>query len=88
MQKENESLVDPSSVTVLSPVDQEKSLGASSFLKTLEDLSLPQPSFKKDLQDLDEKWSLRMALLEALITLGQRPSPHVALSPLKAPFQH
>ena len=52
-QKECESLVDPSSVTVLSPVDQEKSLGASSSLNTWEDLSLPQPSFKKELQDLD-----------------------------------
>ena len=76
--QERESLVDPSAVTVLSPVDQEKSVGASSSLNTLEDLSLPHPSFKKDLQELDEKWSLRMARLEALITVGQRPSQHVA----------
>ena len=48
--QERESLVDPSSVTVFSPVDQDKSLGASSSLNTSEDLSLPQPSFKKDLQ--------------------------------------
>ena len=53
-----------------------------------EDLSLPQPSFRKDLQDLDEKWSLRKARLEALITLGQRPSPHVAFSPVTAPVPH
>ena len=53
-QKERESLVDPSSVNVLSPVSQEKSMGASS-LNMLEDLSLPQPSFKKELQELDEK---------------------------------
>ena len=53
-----------------------------------EDLSLPQPSFRKDLQDLDEKWSLKMARLEALITLGQRPSPYVAFSPVKAPVTH
>ena len=82
-----ESLVDPSTVTVLSSVDQDKSVGASSFLNTSEDLSLPQPSFKKELQDLDEKWSLRMARLEALITMGQR-SPHVSFSPVKAPVSH
>ena len=88
-QKERESLVDPMSVTVLSPVDQGKAnLGDSSSLNTSEDLSLPQPSFKKKLQDLDEKWPIRMARLEALITLGQRPSPRVAFSPVKAPVQH
>ena len=61
-QKERESLVDPTSVTVLSPVDQDKSTLAASSLNTSEDLSLPQPSFKKELQDLDEKLSIRMAL--------------------------
>ena len=86
--QERESLVDPSSITVLSPVDQDKSVGDSSCLNTLEDLSLPQPSFKKDHQELDEKWSLRMACLEALITVGQCPSPHVAFSPVKAPVPH
>ena len=51
-QKERESLLDPTSVTVLLPVNQDKStLGASSSLNTSEDLSLPQPSFKKELQD-------------------------------------
>ena len=73
--QERESLIDPSAVTVLSSVDQDKSVGASSSLNTSEDLSLPQPSFRKDLQDLDEKWSLRMARLEALITCGfDRPT--------------
>ena len=52
-----------------------------------EDLSLPQP-FRKDLQDLNEKWSLRMPRLEALITLGQSPSSHVAFSLVKAPVTH
>ena len=52
---ERESLIDPSTVTVLSSVDQDKSVDASSSLNTSEDLSLPQPSFKKNLQDLDEK---------------------------------
>ena len=46
-------LVDPSSVTVLLPVDYDKSLGASSHNPS-EDLSLPQPSFKKELQEVDE----------------------------------
>ena len=85
--QEHEALVDPSSVTVLSSVDQDKSVGASSSLNTSEDLSLPQPSFKKDLQDLDEKWSLRMARLEALITIGKRPQ-QATFSPVKAPVSH
>ena len=60
---EPESLVDPSSVTVLSSVDQDKAVGvSSSAIKPLEDLSLPPPSFKQDLKDLDDKWSLRMFL--------------------------
>ena len=84
---ERESLIDPSTVTVLSSVDQDKSVGASSSLSTSQDLSLPQPSFKKDLQDLDEKWSLRMARLEALITMGQRPQ-QPTFSPVKAPVSH
>ena len=85
--QECESLVDPNTVIVLPPVDQDKSVGASSSLNTSEHLSLPQPSFKKDLQELDEKWSLRMAHLEALITMGQHPQ-HVAFSLVKAPVSH
>ena len=85
--QERESLVDPSSVTVLSYVDQDKSVGASSSLNPLEDLFLPQPSFNKHLKVLDEKWSLRMARLEALITMGQRPQ-HVSFSPVKALVTH
>ena len=38
------------------------------------------PQFKKDLQELDEKWATRMARLEALITLGHRSSPSVQKS--------
>ena len=53
------------------------------------DLSLPAPSFQKELQDLDEKWSLRMARLEALITMGQKSSPQQpAFSPVKVPVTH
>ena len=85
--QERESLVDLSSVTVLSSVDQEKSVGASSSLNKSEYLSLPQPSFRKDLQELDQKWSLHMARLEALISMGQRPR-HVSFSPVKAPVTH
>ena len=85
--QERESLVDPSSVTVLSSVDQDKSVGASSSLNKSEDLSLPQPSFRKHLQELDEKWSLSMARLEALISMGQRLQ-HVSFSPVKAPVTH
>ena len=86
--QECESLVDPSSVTVLSSVDQDKAVGASSSaIKPPEHLSLPQPSFKQDLKDLDDKWSLRMARLEALITIGQRPQ-NVSFSLVKAPVTH
>ena len=47
-QKERESLVDPASLTIFSPVDHDKStLGASSSHNASEDLSLLQPSFKK-----------------------------------------
>ena len=83
---EREGLVDPSTVKVLSPVEQDKSLGASSSLNTSADLSLPQPSFQAELKELDDKWSLRMARLEALITMGQCPQP--SFSPVKAPVPH
>ena len=52
---------------------------------TSADSPLPQPSFCKELQDLDVKWSIRMAMLEALLTLGQRPTPQPSFSPVKAP---
>ena len=86
-QKECESLVDPTSVTVLSPFDLDKSTLGASSLNMSDDLSLPQLFFKKE-QELEEKWSIRMARLEALLTLGQRLCPHVAFSPVKAPVQH
>ena len=68
-------------------MDQDKSVGASSSMNPPEDLSLPQPSFKQDLKELDDKWSLRMARIEALIIMGQRPQ-HVSFSPVKAPVTH
>ena len=67
-------------------MDQDKSLGASSSLNTSADLSLPQPSFKAELKELDDKWSLRMARLEAFITMGQRPQ--ASFSPVKALVPH
>ena len=76
--KAKEVLVDPSSVVVLdTQPEQEPDVSVSSA----PDLSLPVPQFKKDLQELDEKWSTRMARLEALITLGHRPSPSVQQNP-------
>ena len=87
--KAKEVLVDPSSVVVLdTQPEQEPDVSVSSA----PDLSLPVPQFKKDLQELDEKWSTRMARLEALITLGHRPSPSVqqnpSFSPVKVPVSH
>ena len=38
---------------------------------------------------MDDKWSLRMARLEALITMGPRPSPQQpSFSPVKVPVPH
>ena len=88
-QKVKDLLVDPSTVTVVSEVEPEgvdRPPSSSSM-----DFSLPAPSFRKELQELDDKWSLRMARLEALITLGPRPSPHQpqpAFSPVKIPVPH
>ena len=53
------------------------------------DFSLPTPSFRKELQDLDDKWSIRMARLEALIMMGQRPSSQQpSFSPVKVPVTY
>ena len=87
-QKSKDLLVDPSSVTVVSHVEQEGADRPSSVNSSM-DLSLPTPSFRKELQDLDDKWAVRMARLEALITMGPRPSPQQpAFSPVKVPVPH
>ena len=71
-QKSKKVLVDPSTVTVVSQAEQEGKDRPSSLNSSV-DLSLPAPSFRKELQDLDEKWSVRMARIEALLTMGHRP---------------
>ena len=71
--KSKETLTDPASVTVVAQVDSQDMEPSVSTHESSSDLSLPQPSFRKDLQDLDEKWSVRMARLEALLTLSSRP---------------
>ena len=82
-------LIDPTSVTVISQVEQESTDHPPSHNSSL-DLSSPTSSFHKELQDLDNKWSVRMARLEALITMGQRSSPlqQPAFSPVKVPVTH
>ena len=72
-QKSKDVLVDPSTVTAVSQAEQEGTDRPSSVNSSV-DFLLPAPSFHKELQDLDNKWSVRMARLEALITMGQRPS--------------
>ena len=52
------------------------------------ELALPQPSFRKELQELDEKWCVCMARLEALLTIGQRPASQPSFSPVKATDTH
>ena len=74
--KSKETLIDPASVTVVAQVDPQDMEPSVSTREPSSDLSLPQPSFRKDLQELDEKWSVRMARLEALLTLGHRPASH------------
>ena len=69
-EKSKETLCDPASVTVVAQVEPQDSVPAVSSHDSSADLSLPQPSFRKELQDLDEKWSVRMARLEALLTIG------------------
>ena len=87
-QKSKDVLVDPASVTVVSQVEQEATDRPASHNPSI-DLSLPAPSFRKQLQDLDDKWSVRMARLEALITMGQRSSPQQpSFSPVKVPVSH
>ena len=86
-QKSQDVLVDPTTVTVVSHVEQEGADHPS--VNSSMDLSLPAPSFHKELQDLDDKWSVRMARLEALITMGPRPSPQQpSFSPVKFPVPH
>ena len=86
--KSKETLTDPASVTVVAQVDSQDMEPSVSTHESSSDLSLPQPSFRKDLQDLDEKWSVRMARLEALLTLGHRPASQPSFSPVKAPVAH
>ena len=52
------------------------------------ELALPQPSFHKELHELDEKWSVCMARLEALLTMGQRPASRPSFTLVKAPVTH
>ena len=87
-QKSKEFLVDPASVTVLSQVEYQDLDPAVYSHNSSTDLSLPQPSFRKELQDLDEKWSVGMARLKALLTIGQRPASQPSFSPVKVPVAH
>ena len=49
---------------------------------------MPHTSFKNELQELDEKWSIRMAHLEALLTIGHCPSPQASFLLVKVPIEH
>ena len=87
-EKSKETLVDPASVTVVAQVKSQDMEPAVSSRNSSTDLSLPQPSFRKELQEFDEKWSVRMARLEALLTIGHRPASQPSFSPVKAPVAH
>ena len=62
--------MDPVNVTVLAPVENEALHQFFSSHSQSTGLSLPQPTFRKELKEMNEKWSLKMARLEALITLS------------------
>ena len=53
-QKSKDVLTDPASVTVISHVEQDFADRPASHNSSV-DLSLPAPSFQKELQDLDDK---------------------------------
>ena len=80
--------MDPAAVTVVAQVEPQDLEPAVSSHDSSTDLSLPQPSFRKELQELDEKWSVHMARLEALLTISHRPSSQPSFSPVKAPVAH
>ena len=86
--KSQETLIHPASVTVVAQVDSQDMEPAVSSHELSTDLSLPQPSFRKALQELDEKWSVRMARLEAILTIGHHPASQPSFSPVKAPVVH
>ena len=86
--KSKETLVDPASVMVVAQVDSQDMEPSVSTHEPSFDLSLPQSSFRKDLQELDEKWSVRMACLEAPLTLGHRPASLPSFSQVKASVAH
>ena len=86
--KGKDTFIDPSTVTVVAQVESQDSEPSVPPLNTSVDLTLPQPNFRKELQEMDEKWAVRMARLEALLTIGPRPSSQPSFSPVKAPVAH
>ena len=87
-EKSKETLTDPTSITVVAQVESQDMEPAVSSHESSTDLSLPQPSFRKELQELDEKWSVCMACLEALLTIGHHPASQPSFSPVKALVVH
>ena len=73
-----EVLVDPSSVSVVGPVDLNQST-ASATSST--NISLDDSSFKKELSELKDEWSTRFACIEALLTMGSNP---ISAQPISA----
>ena len=86
--KSKDTLIDPSTVTVVAQVESQDNEPAISSHNSSVEFALPQPTFRKELQELDEKWSVRMACLEAMLTIGQRPASQPSFSPVKAPVTH
>ena len=70
-EKKSSVLIDPSQVSVVGPVDLNQSV--ASAISTPSNLSIEDPSIKKELSDLKDEWSTRFAHIEALLTMGSNP---------------
>ena len=93
--KSTDVLIDPSQVSVVGPVDLNQSV--ASAVSSPSNVSL-EDSFKREISDLKDEWSTRVARIEALLYMGSNPSTtqpiaasgHIApvFSPVKVKVNH
>ena len=72
-------LIDPSQVSVVGPVD----LNQSTASATSTNASLDDSSVKKELSELKDEWSTRLARIEALLTMGFNPISSQTISAVR-----
>ena len=61
-------LIDPSRVGVIGPVDHHHTV--ASAVSSTSNMSVEDPSLKKELSDLKDEWSTCFACIETLLTIG------------------